>query len=311
MDSIRIERVTSSLLIPVINTPKTTIEYPVTKNNIVIHSGYINEKTLWCIDIIADSYIKKKYEGKVPGRHKDERVIQKARFIDERYVQSLLIGGCSNPEVFSLNDKYIFKNYPWTRKYHFKQLVKIFNTLNGIKISCKFNAKYFFDATKFENRYKIIKHGKNKGAKVSSYYDYKELIIENASLFKIEEYSNNTIKILFGSPFCYLFATNCTLLHYFYMPFKFYDLSKYSQFLYRRILPKGYNKYHLHSDEEIACWLNLNNSNKTEIRRKIESCLDELSDNSFIEYEKDNSKKTIYYNIAKHKMSNFSFDNLY
>ena len=44
MDSIRIERVTSSLLIPVINTPRTKIEYPVSSNNLIIHSGLINEK---------------------------------------------------------------------------------------------------------------------------------------------------------------------------------------------------------------------------------------------------------------------------
>ena len=310
MDCIRIERMTSSLLIPVINTPKKKIEYPVCSNNLIIHSGLINEKTLWCIDIIADTYIKNKYQGKVPGKHKDDRVIQNAKYIDDHYVQSLL-GGGGNPEAISINDKYLFTNYPWTRKYYFKRLLEFFSPLNDIKISCKFSAKYFFDATKRENMYKTIKHGQNKGDKVKSYYDYKELAIENTPLFKIEECTNNTIRILFGSPFCYLFATNCTCLHYFYMPFKFYDLSKYSQFLYRRILPKGYNKYHLHSDEEIAYWLNLNNSNKTEIRKKIERCLDELSDNSFINYEKDNSKKTTYYNIAKHKMSNFSFDNLY
>ena len=66
MDSLRLERATSSLLIPVANTPKTKIVYPVSGDNIIIHSGFINEKTLWCIDIIADSYIKNKYEGKVP-----------------------------------------------------------------------------------------------------------------------------------------------------------------------------------------------------------------------------------------------------
>ena len=310
MDSIRIERVTSSLLIPVINTPRTKIEYPVSSNNLIIHSGLINEKTLWCIDIIADSYIKKKYEGRVPGRHKDDRVLQNAKFIDEHYVERLLDGG-GNPEAISINDKYIFKNYPWTRKYYFKQLVRFFSTLNDIKISCKFNVKYFFDATTPENRLKIIKHGKNKGARVTSYYAYKELIIENTSLFKIEEYTNNTIRILSGSPFCYSFATNCTCLHYLYMPFTFYDLSKYSQFLYRRILPKGYNKYHEHSLEEIASWLNLNNSNKTEVKKKIEGCLDELSDNRFIDYNMDDSKKTTYYKIAKNKISNFTFDNLY
>ena len=83
MDSIRIERTTSSLLIPVANTPKTKIVYPVMGDNITIHSGLINEKTLWCIDIIADSYIKNKCEGRVPGRHKDDnRVLQYNRYID-------------------------------------------------------------------------------------------------------------------------------------------------------------------------------------------------------------------------------------
>jgi len=310
MDSIRIERATSSLLIPVINTPKTKIVYPVMRDNIIIHSGFINEKTLWCIDIIADSYIKNKYEGRVPGRHKDDRVLHYTSSIDKCYAESLL-NGLGNVESFSINDKYIFANYPWTRKYYFKQLVRFFSTLNDIKISCKFKVKYFFDATKPENRLKIIKHGKNKGARVTSNYDYMELNIENTSLFKIEEYTNNKIMISFRNPFCYSFATNCTCLHYQYMPFKFYDLSKYSQFLYRRILPKGYNKYHEHSLEEIASWLNLNNSNKTEVKKKIEGCLDELSNNSFIDYNKDDSKKTIYYKIAKHKISNFSFDNLY
>ena len=310
MDSIRIERATSSLLIPVTNKPKTKIVHPVTGDNIIVHSGFINEKTLWCIDIIADLYINKKYEGRVPGRHKDDRVLQYTKSIDKNYAESLLNGG-GNPESISINDKYIFAYYPWTRKYYFKQLLGFFNTLNDIKISCKFKVKYFFDATKPINRLKIIKHGKNKGARVTSDYDYVELNIENTSLFKIEEYTNNKIKILFGNPFCYSFATNCTCLHYFYMPFKFYDLSKYSQFLYRRILPKGYNKYHEHSLEEIASWLNLNNSNKTEVKKKIEGCLDELSDNSFIDYNRDDSKKTTYYKIAKHKISNFSFDNIY
>ena len=77
MDSIRIERATCSLLFPVTNTPKTKIEYPVTGDNIIIHSGFINEKTLWCLDIIADSYIKKKYDGKVPAKHKPYSCIKK------------------------------------------------------------------------------------------------------------------------------------------------------------------------------------------------------------------------------------------
>ena len=310
MDSIRIERATSSLLIPVINTPKTKIVYPVTKDNITVHSGLINEKTLWCIDIIADTYIKNKYEGRVPGRHKDDKVLQYTRFIDKRYAEGL-VGGGGNPESISINDKYIFANYPWTRKYYFKQLVRFFSSLNDINISCKFKVKYFFDATKPENRLKVIKHGKNKGARVTSYYDYMDVIINNSSLFKIEEYTNNKINISFRNPFCFSFATNCTCLHYFYLPLKFYDLSKYSQFLYRRILPKGYNKYHEHSLEDIASWLNLNNSNNTEIKKKVGSCLDELSDNSFIDYDMGDNKKTTYYKIAKHKISNFSFDNCY
>jgi hypothetical protein len=294
----------------VTNTPKTKVVYPVVGDNIIIHSGLINEKTLWCIDIIADSYIKNKYEGRVPGRHKDDKVLQHTSSINKYYAENLL-NGLGNAESFSINDKSIFTNYPWTRKYYFKQLVRFFSTLNDIKISCKFKVKYFFDATRPNNQLKIIKHGKNKGARVTSYYDYMELNIENTSLFKIEEYTNNKIMISFRNPFCYSFATNCTCLHYQYMPFEFYDLSKYSQFLYRRILPKGYNKYHEHSLEEIASWLNLKNSNKTEIKKKIGGCLSELSDNSFIDYNMDDSKKTTYYKIAKHKISNFSFDNLY
>ena len=90
------------------------------------------------------------------------------------------------------------------------------------------------------------------------------------------------------------------MLHHIYVPVEFYDLSRYSKFIYRRIIGNGFDKDHEYELSDIATWLNLNNGTITQLRGKIEDCLNELRDSGWIEYEAHKPRRSMHwYSIRK------------
>ena len=96
-----------------------------------------------------------------------------------------------------------------------------------------------------------------------------------------------------------LLMYNCGMLNHIYVPVEFYTLSKYAQFLYRKIIANGFNTEHEYQMEMVAEWLNLRNSTITQLNKKIIAVLEELEEFGYIEYEYNPIRRHNWYSITK------------
>ena len=73
--NLRVERQLFSLLPPIINAPRSPIEYPISfpLAKLIVHEGIFTDKHYMCLDIISDLFtklfIKYYFNDKLPKRH--------------------------------------------------------------------------------------------------------------------------------------------------------------------------------------------------------------------------------------------------
>ncbi len=89
------------------------------------------------------------------------------------------------------------------------------------------------------------------------------------------------------------------MLNHIYVPDEFYTLSKYAQFLYRKVIANHFDKYHEYPLEMLAEWLNLRNNTITQLNKKIKAVLEELKQFGYIDYNFHSKRNYNWYEIAK------------
>jgi hypothetical protein len=84
-----------------------------------------------------------------------------------------------------------------------------------------------------------------------------------------------------------------------YVPNEFYTLSKYAQFLYRKIIANGFGTDHEYPLEMVTEWLNLRNTTITQLNKKITGVLEELKTFGYVDYKYHPLRRHNWYSIKK------------
>jgi hypothetical protein len=299
--NLRVERQLFSLLPPIINTPRSPVVYPAQFPNqqVIVHNGILSDKHYMCLDIISDLFtrlfIKEYFNKKLPrrydvyfinnfSRHKHLKAIQ------EKFLKS---GNCDVVKI-SISKDLIYA-YPWMRGFHFKKIAQLFKELSNLKITANIEVVYFQRVKKsaFDSSNWRIKE------KINNYYKKMPIGFNEVNFFDFEYLNKHTFSLLLKNVLGNLLMHNCAMLNHIYVPDEFYSLSKYAQFLYRKVIANEFNKDHEYPQAMVAEWLNLRNKTVTQLKEKIIGVLEELKQFGYIEYEYHPVRGNEWYNIIK------------
>jgi hypothetical protein len=299
--NLRVERQLFSLLPPIINKPRLPIVYPAKfpYSKVIVHSGVITEKHYMCLDIVSDLFTKyfmaNYFNGKLQRRYNADFIEKFAKFnaqkaMEEKLSQSL------NHEVVTLpvSDDIIYA-YPFMRKFHFKKIAQFFEELSKLTISAHIEAVYL---------YRVKKNIPVKGelrmeVKLRNYYKKMPLTFNENNFFDYGKIEKGSFKVILKNALGNLLMYNCGMLNHIYVPDEFYSLSRYAQYLYRKIIANGFNTEHEYPMEMVSEWLNLRNSTITQLNSKIIAVLEELKEFGYIEYEYHPIRRHNWYSITK------------
>jgi hypothetical protein len=167
------------------------------------------------------------------------------------------------------------------RKFNFTKIAQLFEELSKLTISANLDVVYFQRIQKSEFK----KGSMQLKEKINNYYRKLPIRFSEKTIFDFEYLSKQSFALILQNAMGNLLMNNCSMLHHLYIPAEFYTLSKYAQFLYRKVIENRYNKDHEYPLEMVAQWLNLRNSTSTQLNKKVTDVLEELNQFGYIEYE--------------------------
>ena len=299
--NLRVERQLFSLLPPIINAPRSPIEYPAKfpQMHLIIHSGILTDKHYMCLDIVSDlftrAFIKTYFNEKLPRRYDASYIRKFSKFNHQKAIERKFLKS-GNFDVLKLEiSKDTIYAYPCMRNFHFKKIAQLFEELSKLMISANIEVVYFqntkkreFDSDSWQIREKI-----------NNYYKKMPLGFNEVNFFEFEYINKKCFTLLLKNALGNLLMHNCAMLNHIYVPDEFYTLSKYAQFLYRKVIANHFDKYHEYPLEMIAEWLNLRNNTITQLNKKIKAVLEELKQFGYIDYNFHSKRNYNWYEIAK------------
>ena len=122
---------------------------------------------------------------------------------------------------------------------------------------------------------------------------------EKNNFFDFRIPGKNSFEVVLGNALGNLLMYNCGMLYHIYVPDEFYTLSKYAQFLYRKIIANGFGTEHEYPMEMVAEWLNLRNTTITQLNKKIIAVLEELKAFGYVDYKYHPVRRHNWYSITK------------
>jgi hypothetical protein len=299
--NLRVERQLFSLLPPIINAPRSPIEYPAkfSQRHLTVHKGILNDKHYMCLDIVSDlvthRLIKKYFNGKLPRRDDADYIRNFSKFYHQKEIEEKFLKSNSFDVVkieFSKDELYA---YPCMRNFHFKKIAQLFEDLSELVITANIEVVYYnktrkqnFDSDNFQAK----ERNKNNYKKMS-------LIFNEVNFFEFEYINKNCFTLLLKNVLGNLLLHNCIMLNHIYVPVEFYTLSKYAQFLYRKVITNHFDNYHEYPLELIAEWLNLRNNTITQLNKKVAGVLEELKQFGYVDYKFHSKRNYNWYEIAK------------
>ena len=299
--NLRVERQLFSLLPPIINKPRLPIVYPAKfpYSKVIVHSGVMTEKHYMCLDIVSDlftNYFLVNYFNKKLQRRYNAEFIEKfAKFNTQKAMEDKLTKSL-NHNVVTMPVSYdVIYSYPFMRKFRFKKIVQYFQELSKLTISAQIEAVYLYRVKKSIP----VKGELRMKVKFSNYYKKMPLTFRENNFFDYRNLGNNNFEVVLKNSLGNLLMYNCGMLNHIFFPVEFYTLSKYAQFLYRKIIANGFNTEHEYPVEMVAEWLNLRNSTSTQLNKKIITVLEELKEFGYIEFGYHPTRCQNWYSITK------------
>ena len=299
--NLRVERQLFSLLPPIINKPRLPIVYPAKfpYSKVIVNRGVMTEKHYMCLDIVSDLFtnyfLVNYFNGKLQRRYNAEFIEKFAKFNTQKAMEDKLTKSLNYDSVtLTISDKRIYA-YPFMRKFRFKKIVQYFQELSKLTISAQIEAVYLYRVKKSipvegELRMKV---------KFSNYYKKMPLTFRENNFFDFKNLGKNNFEVVLKNSLGNLLMYNCGMLNHIFFPVEFYTLSKYAQFLYRKIIANGFNTEHEYPVEMVAEWLNLRNSTSTQLNKKIITVLEELKEFGYIEFGYHPTRCQNWYSIIK------------
>ena len=299
--NLRVERQLFSLLPPIINKPRLPIVYPAKfpYSKVIVHGGVMTEKHYMCLDIVSDLFtnyfLVNYFNGKLQRRYNAEFIEKFAKFNTQKAMEDKLTKSLNYDSVtLTISDKIIYA-YPFMRKFHFKKIAQFFEELSQLTISAPIEAVYLYRVKK-----SIPVKGELRTKKIiSNYYKKMPLTFRENNFFDYRNLGNNSFEVILKNALGNLLMYNCGMLNHIFLPVEFYTLSKYAQFLYRKIIANGFNTEHEYPVEMVAEWLNLRNSTSTQLNKKIITVLEELKEFGYIEFGYHPTRCQNWYSITK------------
>ena len=249
----RVERQIFSLLPPIINAPRSPIDCPVSfpHMQLIVHKGILTDKHYMCLDIISDLFtrlfIKKYFSEKLPRRYDINYIKSFSKFRHQKEIEKIFLGGNLNVVKIPILKDVIYA-YPWMRKFHFKIISQLFEELSKLTISANLEVVYFQRIMKSDFQIGSLRIEE----KISNYYKKWPFRFEEKSIFNFEYLSKQAFAFILQNAMGNLLMNNCAMLHHICVPDEFYTLSKYAQFLYRKLIAKRFNKDHEYPLEMVA-----------------------------------------------------------
>ncbi len=299
--NLRVERQIFSLLPPIINKPRLPIEYPAIFPNskVIVHDGVLTEKHYMCLDIVSDLVTKhfsvEFFNGELPRRFNADFIESFAKFNSREEMQRRIVDSNNHNIVkLTISDDAIYA-YPFMRKFHFKKIAQLFEELSRLTISAHLEVVYLHQVKKSirvpgELRMQI---------EFKNYYKKMLFPFEKNNFFDFRISGKNSFEVVLGNALGNLLMYNCGMLNHIYVPDEFYTLSKYAQFLYRKIIANGFDTNHEYPMEMVAEWLNLRNTTITQLNKKIIAVLEELKAFGYVDYKYHPVRRRNWYSITK------------
>jgi hypothetical protein len=299
--NLQVERQLFSLLPPIINKPRLSIVYPakLPYSKVIVHDGVLTEKHYMCLDIVSDLFTKyfivNYFNGKMQRRYNADFIEKFAKFNTQKAMEERL-SQSQNHDVVTLtvSDDVIY-SYPFMRKYRFKKIAQFFEELSKLSISAQVEAVYLYRVKKSIP----VKGELRMGKKISNYYKKMPFTFKENNFFDFGNFEKGSFKVILKNALGNLLMYNCGMLNHVYVPDEFYTLSKYAQFLYRKIIANGFNTEHEYPMEMVTEWLNLRNSTITQLNKKIITVLEELKEFGYVEYGYHPIRCNTWYSITK------------
>jgi len=186
-------------------------------------------------------------------------------------------------------------SYPFMRKFNFKKIAQLFEQLSRLTISAYLKVVYLHQVKK-----RIRVSGELRvQTEIKNYYKKILFPFEKNNFFDFENLGKNCFQIVLRNALGNLLMYNCGMQYHLYVPDEFYTLSKYAQFLYRKIIANGFGTDHEYPLEMIAEWLNFRNTTITQLNKKIIDVLEELKAFGYVEYEYHPLRRHNWYSIKK------------
>jgi len=181
------------------------------------------------------------------------------------------------------------------RNFHFKKIAQLFEELSELTISAYLKVVYLHRVKKsipIPGEFRVQTDIKNY---------YKKMLFEfkKNNFFDFENKEKDRFEVVLRNALGNLLMYNCGMLNHIYVPDEFYTLSKYAQFLYRKIIANGFGTDHEYPLEMITEWLNLRNTTITQLNKKIIDVLEELKAFGYVEYEYHPLRRHNWYSIKK------------
>jgi len=252
-----------------------------------------------CLDIVSDLFtrrlIKTYFNGKLPRRNDANFIHKFSKFYHQKAIEEKFLKSNSFDVVKIELSKDKLYAYPCMRDFHFKKIAQLFGELSDLVITANIEVVYFHKTKKqeFDSDNWRIKE------KIRNYYKKMPLQFNEVNFFEFEYINKNCFTLLLKNVLGNLLMHNCAMLNHIYVPVEFYSLSKYAQFLYRKVIANHFDNYHEYPLEMIAEWLNLRNNTITQLNKKVAGVLEELKQFGYVDYKFHSKRNYNWYEIAK------------
>lgn len=299
--NLRVERQIFSMLPPVINKPKLAIKYPAKFpcSKVIVHEGMLTDKHYMCLDIVSDLFTRyfanNFFNGELPRRYNADFIERFAKFNSREEMQRRMTDP-NNHDVrpLELTEDLIYA-YPFMRKFHFKKIAQLFEELSKLTISTYLEGVYLHRVKK-----RIRVPGELRmQTEIKNYYKKAPFEFNKNNFFDVRNEGKDRFEVVLRNALGNLLMYNCGMQNHIYVPDEFYTLSKYAQFLYRKIIANGFGTDHEYPLEMITEWLNLRNTTITQLNKKIINVLEELKAFGYVDYEYHPVRRHNWYSITK------------
>lgn len=276
------------------NPHKKNFSLPFSDNGTTVCDQYWGAREYMLIDILGDTLRKYAYKNSKPKRSVLKQFISR---LDSNTVKTNFTENKVEPNQitsFEISFSYVRRSYPFFKKYGPQKFYQLVEKTSNIGLICDY--KYKINHTQSDYNWDTKK---SKTKEQISKIDFKPKIPQR--LFEFDYFpSNKTYKIHFSSGLGALYANNILAAEWEWLPFKFFELSKSAQNLYRKfVLVKKKDSEIRISEYLIANTLKLTTPNQTTRRKAIERLLGELVKIGFISFEIERGYKERIYSIKK------------